>query len=76
MAGFDAEAARRSHSLATGQDPACVVAIGRIGKLQQHNDSMRKRDAATRERLALADLVSRQQLGDPSPIIAAPSVAR
>lgn len=75
MAGFDADAARASCGLSDDQDPACFVAIGRVGGHEAHTDAMRDRDAAENQRIAIADLVSRQKIGTPSPIVASPSVA-
>ncbi len=76
MAGFDTDRARRDYSLGKLHSPICIVAVGRIGQREEHTEEMRERDAAPNERLDLADIAGRTAIGDISPVVAAPSVAR
>lgn len=57
MAGFDQQAVRRAFSIGRGYEPCVIVAVGVLAEPGEVHESLRQRDLAIRERIALDQLV-------------------
>ena len=57
MGGFDADAVRALYALPEGTDPVVVVALGRLGAVEELPEDLRARESAPRSRRPLAELL-------------------
>ena len=57
MGGFDAGAVRDLYALPEGTDPVVVVALGRLGAVEELPEDLRARETAPRTRRPLGDLL-------------------
>lgn len=62
MAGFDAAKARTAFQLPDGLQPVAVIALGYLGDASQLEEPFLSREAAPRQRKALADFTFHQHL--------------